>query len=137
MGNEPIEGDEQGTYLVLKRTKPTECGIAYSPQGAWRQSHRTSRRSHDLPGRAGKRHTGRRVAGGTCHNRMELEGREMRKPFLILTAMRCFSGKPSALKGACSVWERGVGNVLTTRVRDRRVPVANALASHFGNEVTR
>jgi hypothetical protein len=77
-----------------------------------------------------------RVAGGTCHNRMVLEGREMRKPFLILTAMRCFSGKPSALKGTCSVWERGVGNVLTTRVRDRRVPVANALASPFGNEVT-
>src|SRR5260370_15092286 len=30
-------------------------------------------------------------------------------------------GKPSALKGARSVWERMVGNVSTSRVRERRV----------------
>jgi hypothetical protein len=35
MGNESIEGDEKGTYLVLERTTPTECGITYTPQGAW------------------------------------------------------------------------------------------------------
>src|SRR5437588_5847464 len=47
------------------------------------------------------------------------------------------SGKPSALKGARSVWERGVGDVLTTRVRERRLSVSITLASPFGNEVTR
>ena len=67
----------------------------------------------------------------------ELEGREMRKPSLILNAMGWISGKPSALKGARSVWERGVGNVLTTRVRERGLSVSITLASPFGNEVTR
>lgn len=33
----------------------------------------------------------------------------MRKSFLILNRGDVFSGKPSALKGARSVWERGVG----------------------------
>jgi hypothetical protein len=35
MDNESIEGDERGTYLALERIKPTECGITYTPQGAW------------------------------------------------------------------------------------------------------
>ena len=67
----------------------------------------------------------------------ELEGREMRKPSLILNAMGWISGKPSALKGARSVWERGVGNVLTTRVRERGLSVFITLASPSENEVTR
>jgi len=68
---------------------------------------------------------------------MALEGREMHQPFLILHARKWISGKPSALKDARSVWERGVGNVLTTRVRERKVPAAMAFASPFGDEVTR
>ncbi len=46
-------------------------------------------------------------------------------------------GKPSALKDARSVWERGVGNVLTTRVRERGLSVSITLASPSENEVTR
>jgi len=46
-------------------------------------------------------------------------------------------GKPSAVKAARSVWERGVGNVLTTRVRERGLSVSITLASPFGNAVTR
>jgi hypothetical protein len=71
------------------------------------------------------------------HHHKELEGREMRKPFLILAVMRWTSGKPSALKGARSVWERGGGNVPTTRVRERGLSVSITLASPFGNVVTR
>lgn len=70
-------------------------------------------------------------------NCFELGGREMRKSFLILKRWTVFSGKPSALKGARSVWERGVGNVLSTRVRERRVPATFALVSPFGDEATR
>ena len=77
------------------------------------------------------------MAGETCPNGFELEGREMRKSFLILKLGDGFSGKPSALKGARSVWERGAGNVLTTRVRERGLSVSIPLASPFGNEVTR
>ena len=36
-------------------------------------------------------------------------------------------GKPDALKGACPVWERGVGNVSTPKVRDRRVAPGRVL----------
>ena len=137
MGNELIEGDERGSYVVLERLHPRECGIASTARAAWRQSFRSTRGSHDPPRRAGKRHTRGRKAGGPSQTRMELAGREMRKPFLILDARRCFSGKPSALKGACSVWEKGVGNVLTPRVRERGLSVSITLASPFGNEVTR
>ena len=103
MGNESIEGDERGPYLMLERIHPTECGIAYTLRDAWRQSFRRTRGSDDPPGSAGKRHTRGRKAGGPFQTSMELEGREMRKPFLILNATRWLSGKPSALKGACSV----------------------------------
>lgn len=61
------------------------------------------------------------MAGETSLNSFELEGREMRKSFLILKPGDAFSGEPDALKGARPVRERGVGNVLTTRVRDRGV----------------
>jgi hypothetical protein len=61
----------------------------------------------------------------------------MRKPFLILIAPTCFFGEPSALKDARSVRERGVGNVLTTRVRERGLSVSITLASPSDNEVTR
>src|SRR5947209_12782276 len=52
-----------------------------------------SRRSHDLPGSAGKRHAGPRAAGGTFQKCTELAGCEMHKSFLILFAMRCFLWK--------------------------------------------
>src|SRR5437763_868240 len=87
--------------------------------------------------RDGKRHTRGREAGNPPHLGRELEGREMRKPFLSLSTKRGNSGKPSALKGARSVWERGVGNVRMTTVRERRVPAVVALASPFGDEATR
>src|SRR6266849_2983473 len=121
MGNELIEGDERGSYVVLERLHPMECGIAFTARAAWRQSFRSTRGSHDPPGSAGKRHTRGRKAGGPSQSRMELAGRGMRKSFLTLNARGWLSGKPSALKGARSVWERMVGNVSTTRVRERRV----------------
>jgi len=63
MDNESIEGDKWGSYVVLLRTQPTECGIAYTLSGAWRQSFRSTRGSNDPPGSAGKRHTRGREAG--------------------------------------------------------------------------
>ena len=77
------------------------------------------------------------MAGEAGPNCLELAGREMRKSFLILKLGEVFSGKPSAVKAARSVWERGVGNVLTPRVRERGLSVSITLASPFGNEVTR
>ena len=46
-------------------------------------------------------------------------------------------GEPDARKPARPVRERVVGNVSTSRVRERRVLVSIALASPFGDEVTR
>ena len=46
-------------------------------------------------------------------------------------------GEPDARKPACPVRERGVGNVLTTRVRERGLSVSITLASPSENEVTR
>src|SRR3954452_16385548 len=115
MGNELIEGDERGSYVALERLHPMECGIAYPARAAWRQSLHSTRGSHDPPGSAGKRHTRGRKAGGPFQTHRELGGRAMRKSFLSLHATRWISGKPSALKGARSVWERMVGNVSTSR----------------------
>ena len=64
-----------------------------------------SRRSHDLPGRSGNPVAGQRAAGGTFQNGFELVGHVMYKSCLILRAMECFSGKPSAINVARSVWE--------------------------------
>src|SRR5207237_8752533 len=58
-------------------------------------------------------------------------------PSLFSLQKEASSGKRSALRGACSVWERGVGNVLTPRVRERRLSVSITLASPFGNAATR
>ena len=132
-----LKETNEGPTSLLERLHPTECGIVFPPGGGWRQSFHSTRRSDDLPGSAGKRHTRGRKAGELSQMCMELEGREMRKPSLILNAMGWISGKPSALKGARSVWERGVRNVLTTRVRERGLSVSITLASPFGDEVTR
>ena len=64
-----------------------------------------SRRSHDLPGRSGNPVAGQRAAGGTFQNGFELVGHVMYKSCLILRAMEWFSGKPSAINVARSVWE--------------------------------
>jgi hypothetical protein len=48
-----------------------------------------------------------------------------------------FSGEPDTWKLVRPVRERGVGNVLTTRVRERGLSVSITLASPSGNEVTR
>jgi hypothetical protein len=68
---------------------------------------------------------------------MKLAGREMRKPFLILHPGEVFSGEPDARKPASPVRERGVGNVLTARVRERGLSVSITLASPSGDVVTR
>ena len=57
-----------------------------------------SRRSRDLPGSAGKRCTGQRVAGEAFLNESELGGREMRKSFLILNSQRCFLWKAECIE---------------------------------------
>src|SRR5215472_2300095 len=47
----------------LVRLIVTECGIPYRARAPRGQSHRSSRRSNDLPGRVGKPTVGRRVTG--------------------------------------------------------------------------
>jgi len=71
-----------------------------------------SREGHVSPGRSGNPVAGQRAAGGTFQNCFELVGRAMRKSCLILSAMEWFSGKPSAINVACSVWEGGNGEGL-------------------------
>jgi hypothetical protein len=87
---------------------------------------------------AGKRHTGRRVAGGTVLHPIELNGREMRKTFLTLNVGRCFR-LLSRIPGNSSV-RFGKGELetwLVTRVWERGLSVSITLASPSGNEVTR
>jgi hypothetical protein len=63
MPSEGIEGDEWGAYLTLTTCDRDDRGIACRARALWRQSARSSRRSHDLPGRAGKPSAGRRGTG--------------------------------------------------------------------------
>ena len=53
------------------RTTKTYRGIAYGARALWRRSARSSRRSHDLPGRPGKPATGRRGTGDRDVQRRE------------------------------------------------------------------
>ena len=64
----------------------------------------------------------------------------MHKSCLILSAMEWFSGKPSAINVACSVWEGGNGEGLESTspvpyfIREEavgNVPQGNALAAYF------
>src|SRR6266699_1363814 len=52
-----------GTYGALVRLIVTENGIPYQARALWGRSHRSSRRSHDLPGGLGKPVVGPRVTG--------------------------------------------------------------------------
>ena len=65
-----------------------------------------------LKARSGNPVAGQRAAGGTFQKCFELAGRVMHKSYLILRAMEWFSGKPSAINVACSVWEGGNGKGL-------------------------
>jgi hypothetical protein len=56
MGNEPIQGNEQGTYSALERQKGWNYGIAYGARALWRRSPHSSLR-------AGKPLTWRRGTG--------------------------------------------------------------------------
>jgi hypothetical protein len=49
--------------LRSRRLIVTEHGIPYQVRASWGRSHRSSRRSHDLPGGLGKPVVGRRVTG--------------------------------------------------------------------------
>jgi len=51
MPSEGIEGDEWGAYVTLTTYDRDERGIAYGARALRRHSARSSRRSHDLPGR--------------------------------------------------------------------------------------
>ena len=42
MGNEPIQGDEQGTYGALGRARVTERGMAYGRRRLWSRRARSS-----------------------------------------------------------------------------------------------
>src|SRR5207253_10273191 len=94
------------------------------------------------PGSAGKRCTGQRVAGGTSANCMELGGREMRKPFLILAAKRGFLWKAECIKRCLlglgkGSWKRADAQSTgteTVRFNHSRQPFwkrGNAPASYF------
>ncbi len=56
-------GGVGGTYVALERLIVTEHGIPYQARASRGRSHRSSRRSHDLPGRLGKPVVGPRVTG--------------------------------------------------------------------------
>jgi hypothetical protein len=101
-----------------------------------------SRRSRDLPGSAGKRCTGQRVAGEAFLNESELGGREMRKSFLILNSQRCFLWKAECIERCLlglgkGSWKRaddqskGTGTVRFNHSRQPFWKRGNAPASYF------
>jgi hypothetical protein len=51
MSNEDIQGDEWDAYVTLDTYVRDERGIAYGARALRRHSARSSRRSHDLPGK--------------------------------------------------------------------------------------
>jgi hypothetical protein len=59
MPSEGIQGDEWAAYVPLDTYDQDERGIAYGTRVLWRRRSGSSRRSHDLPRRAGKQATGR------------------------------------------------------------------------------
>src|SRR5664279_313973 len=63
MPSEGIQGDEWAAYVTLDTYGTDERGIAYGARALRRHSARSSRRSHDLPGRTGRPSTGRRGTG--------------------------------------------------------------------------
>jgi hypothetical protein len=63
MSSEGIQGDEWNAYVTLDTYSRDERGIACRARAPWRHSARSSRRSHDLPGRTGRPSTGRRGTG--------------------------------------------------------------------------
>src|SRR5258705_10439590 len=63
MSNEDIQGDEWDAYVTLDTYDRDERGIAYRARALRRHSARSSRRSHDLPGRTVTPSTGRRGTG--------------------------------------------------------------------------
>jgi len=72
MPSEGIEGDEWGAYVTLDTYGRDERGIAYRARAPGRHSARSSRRSHDLPGRAGRPPAGRRGTGDRTPPRPEV-----------------------------------------------------------------
>src|SRR5688500_3714316 len=64
-----------------------ERGIACRARALWRQSARSSRRSHDLPGRAGKPSAGRMGTGDFGH-RQDCEVCEMQDAEVVLGVLR-------------------------------------------------
>ena len=92
-----------------RSTRPAqgEFGMAYGARALWPRSVRSSRRSDDRPGRAGKPPTGRRDTGV---NRSTGTGevREMRNAEAVLEIVYD-TGEPSAVNAACSVREGAVG----------------------------
>ncbi len=83
--------------------------------GVKRQGDRAiivSRGGHVPPGRARRSSTGQRMAGETCLIDSGLQGRTLRKSWLIPIARIGFSGKRCAGKPARIVWEGGNGKGL-------------------------
>src|SRR5262245_9015275 len=86
MPNEGIEGDERGAYLTLDTYDSNERGIAYRVRAPWRRRPRSSRRSNDRPGRAGKPSTGRRGSGDPHTRKREVC--EMQSAETVLGVLR-------------------------------------------------
>ena len=63
MPTEGIQGDELAAYVPLDTYDQDERGIAYGTRVLWRRRSGSSRRSHDLPRRAGEPSTGRSRPG--------------------------------------------------------------------------
>src|SRR5687767_6514500 len=88
------QGDEWAAYLALSRTTKTYHGIAYGARALRRRSARSSRRSHDLPGRPGKPVTGRRGTGDREVQRWEVCVMQSAETVLDIIGKRGARGLP-------------------------------------------
>jgi hypothetical protein len=109
LASEARQGDEWGTYIGLGRVMTTYRGIAYSPRGPWRRSCRSSRRSNDRPGSAGKLRTGRRVTGVWMTDSGRAANGRITHNVKAITRKGSDTGERTALKGARCVREGAEG----------------------------
>ena len=82
----PFKGTDRVPTSRSIRPAQGEFGMAYGARALWSRSVRSSRRSHDLPGRTGKPSTGPRDTG--AQDQQDGEVREMRDAATVLEIIR-------------------------------------------------
>jgi hypothetical protein len=104
MSNEDIQGDEWDAYVTLDTYDRDERGIAYGARALRRHSARSSRRSHDLPGRTVTPSTGPRGTGDrTARPRGRRNAERRTVPNVHRARAVQVTGEPRASKGARGV----------------------------------